>query len=105
MLYHILPISESLTLQFANNPPANLGDARDAVLIPGLGRSPGGRNGNPPQYSCLENSRDREAWWVAVHRVTKESDKTEDTHTHTQGCDTSLSDWFVKNKYMKGDNT
>ena len=27
------------------------------------------------------------------------------THTHTQGCDTSLSDWFVKNKYMKGDNT
>ena len=37
------------------NPPANAGDARDAGLIPGLGRSPGGGNGNPFQYSCLEN--------------------------------------------------
>ena len=36
------------------NPPANAGDARDAGSIPGSGRSPGGRNGNPLQYSCLE---------------------------------------------------
>jgi len=37
------------------NLPANAGDARDAGLIPGLGRSPGEGNGNPLQYSCLEN--------------------------------------------------
>ena len=51
------------------NPPA---DARDAGLVPGLGRSPGGRNGNPPQHSCLENSADRGgAWWATVHGVAK----------------------------------
>ena len=49
------------------NPPANAGSARDAVLIPGLGRSPGKGNGNPLQYSCLENSMDRGAWWATVH--------------------------------------
>ena len=44
------------------NPPANAGDIRDSGLIPGSGRSPGGGNGNPHQYSCLENLMDREAW-------------------------------------------
>ena len=44
------------------NPPANKGDARDAGSIPGSGRCPGGRHGNPLQYSCLENSMDRGAW-------------------------------------------
>ena len=43
------------------NPQANAGDVRDVGSIPGLGRSPGGRNGTPLQYSCLENSMDREA--------------------------------------------
>ena len=41
------------------NPPANAGDARDAGSIPGLGRCPGEGNGNPLQYSCLENPMDR----------------------------------------------
>ena len=41
------------------NPPANAGDARDVGLMPGSGRSPGVGNGNPFQYSCLENSTDR----------------------------------------------
>ena len=50
---------------------ANAGDARDGGSIPGLGRSPGERNGNPLQYSCLENSMDRGAWWATVHEVTK----------------------------------
>ena len=49
------------------NPPANAGDARDSGLIPGLRRSPGGGNGNPLQYSCLENSLDRGAWRATVH--------------------------------------
>ena len=43
------------------NLPANAGDERDLGLIPGLGRSPGGENGTPRQYSCLENSMDRGA--------------------------------------------
>ena len=40
----------------------------DLGSIPGLGRSPGEGNGNPLQYSCLENPMDREAWWATVHR-------------------------------------
>ena len=40
-------------------------------LSPGSGRPPGGGNGNPLQYSCLENVTDRGAWWATVHRVTK----------------------------------
>ena len=53
--------------------PAN---ARDMALIPGLGRSPGGGNGNLLQCSCLENAINREAWWATVHSVT-EMDTTE----------------------------
>ena len=51
--------------------PANAGDLRNADLIPGLGRSPGGGHGNPLQHSCLEKSMDRGSWWSTVHRVTK----------------------------------
>ena len=51
--------------------PANAGDVRDAGSIPGSGRCPGGGHGNPFQYSCLENPMDTGAWWVIVHRVTK----------------------------------
>ena len=43
------------------NLPARAGDIRDAGLVPGLGRSPGGEHGNPLQYSCLENPMDRGA--------------------------------------------
>ena len=50
---------------------ANAGDAADAGLIPVLGRSPGGGNDNPLQYSCLENPMARGAWRAAVHAVTK----------------------------------
>ena len=53
------------------NPPTSAGDLRDTGLIPGLGRTPGGRNGNPAQYSCLENPMDRGAWQAMIHRVTK----------------------------------
>ena len=53
------------------NPPANAGDTKDRGLIPGSGRSPGGGHGNPLQYSCLENPKDRGAWQATVHRVTK----------------------------------
>ena len=53
------------------NQPASAVEKRDAVLIPGLGRSPGEGNGNPLQYSCLDNSMDRGAWWAAIHGVAK----------------------------------
>ena len=49
--------------EVVKNPPAN---ARDMSLIPGSGRSPRVENGNPFQYSCLENSMDRGSWWAAV---------------------------------------
>ena len=52
----------------AINPPASSGDAG---LIPGSGRSPGEGNGNPLQYSCLENAMERGAWWATVHGVTE----------------------------------
>ena len=45
--------------------------AGDLGSVPGLGRSPGEENGNPLQYSCLENSMDRGAWWATVHEVAK----------------------------------
>ena len=57
------------------------GDTVDAGLIPGLGRSPGGGNGNPLRYSCLENSMDRGAWQVTVHGVTKSWTTTERLRT------------------------
>ena len=47
------------------------GDPGDASSIPGSGRSPGEGNGNPLQYSCLDNSMDRGAWQAIVHGVTK----------------------------------
>ena len=53
------------------NLPANAGDARDAGSIPGLERSPGEVNGNPLQYSCLENPMDRGAWRATVSGVAK----------------------------------
>ena len=53
------------------NPPANAGDIRDTGSISGSGRSPGGGNGNPLQYSCLEKPTDRGAWQALVHRITK----------------------------------
>ena len=53
------------------NLPANAGDKRDTGSIPALGRSPGEGNGNPLQYSCLENPMDRGTWLAAVQGVTK----------------------------------
>ena len=52
------------------SPPTNAGDIREAGSIPGLGRSPGGGNVNPLQYSCLENPMNTRAWQAMVHMVT-----------------------------------
>ena len=53
------------------NPPADGEDLRDTGSIPGLGRSPGGGQGNPLPYSCLENPMDRGAWQATAHGVVK----------------------------------
>ena len=53
------------------NLPSNAGSVRGVGLIPGLGRSHGDGHGKPLQYSCLENSTDRGAWWATVYRVAK----------------------------------
>ena len=75
-------VNEILALGFSGgsvikNPPANAGHIGDLGSIPGLGRSPREGNGNPLQYSCLENSIDRGAWQARMHGVAKESDSTE----------------------------
>ena len=53
------------------NPLANAVDLRDGGSIPGLGRFPGGGDGNPLQYVCLENPMDRGVWWATVHKAAK----------------------------------
>ena len=65
------------------NLPANAGDIRDAGLIPGSGRAPGGGHGNPLQCSCLENPRDRGAWGATVHGITKNQTGLKQLSKHT----------------------
>ena len=61
------------------NPPANVGDMG---LIPGWGRSPEEGDGNPLQYSCLENPMDGGAWWATVHGVAKSRTRLSDFTSH-----------------------
>ena len=73
----------SLVVQMVKNPPADMGDTCSS---PGAGRSPGEGNGNPLQYSCLENPMDREAWQATVHEVTKSQKQLRDfTHFQMRG--------------------
>ena len=60
----------SQVVLLVKNPLANAGDIRDAGLIPGLGRSPGGGHDDALQYSCLENPTDRGVWGAMLHSVT-----------------------------------
>ena len=60
-------------------PPDNAGAVGDLGSIPGSGRSPGGGNGNPLQYSCLENPVDRGAWRASAHRVAQSRTRLSDS--------------------------
>ena len=80
MPWHLL-LSMLFSGLVVKNAPANAGDAGDMGSIPGSGRSSGGGNGNPLQYSCLENSMDRGTRQTTVHRVTKSQ-----TWLSTQAC-------------------
>ena len=69
------------------NPPANARGVRDAGLILGLGRAPGGEHGNPLWYSCLEDPMDRGAWRAMVHGVTKSWTRLKRLNTaHNTAC-------------------
>ena len=63
--------SKSLYIALGSDGKASAYNAGDPGSIPGSGRSPGEGNGNPLQYSCLENPLNLEAWWVTVHGVAK----------------------------------
>ena len=66
------------------NLPANVGAAGAMGWIPGLGRSPGGGNGNTLQYSYQDNPMDRGTWWATVYWVAKNwTELSMKTHTHT----------------------
>ena len=73
-IFHILFLSPDHLCEIEAPPYSSDGkecprNEGDLGLIPGLGRSPGEGNGNPLQYSCLENSMDRGAWWATVHGI------------------------------------
>ena len=71
LIYNIVNIY-TLPQWLSNKESAcNAGAAEDAGSIPGSGRSPGGGQGNPLQYSCLQNPKDRGAWQATVHGITK----------------------------------
>ena len=65
------------------NPPDNAGNIRDTGSIPGSGRSPGEGNGNPLQYSCLENPMDRESWQATAYNVVESWTGLKRFSTHT----------------------
>ena len=76
------------------NPPANAGDTRDTHSVPGLGRYPGGGNGNPLQYSCLEKFMAWGAWWAIVHGATESRTRLSSwAHTNIQSQIWSL--WII----------
>ena len=85
MIYSLSGYTEGLPgCAVVKNPPASAGNVRDLGLIPGSGRCPGQGNGNPFQYSCLENPTDRGAWWASVQGITKNQTRMSvHTHTHT----------------------
>ena len=79
----------------------NAGDARDVGSIPGSGGSFGEGNGNPFQYSCLENPMDRGAWWATVAGVAKNQTRLKRLSMHTCILATGLPRWlkWVKKKF------
>ena len=78
---------------YVKNLPSNPGDIRDMGSIPGSGISLGEENGNPLQYSCLENPMDRGVWWALVHRVTKSQKQLKQLSIHTKS--TSLKTFVI----------
>ena len=76
-LVFVRELAGSFNGSVVKNPPANARDSGDMSSISGWGISPREGNGSPIQYSCLENSMDRGAWWAIVHGGLIDSDTTE----------------------------
>ena len=91
------PCTEGFPL--IKNLPASAGDTRDASLIPESGRSTGRVNGNPLQYSCLENPKDRGAWWAPWDH--KELDTIEHASTYTNCTEEEALHWLSLGRYLK----
>ena len=85
----------SLLTQLVKNLPVKAGDTTDKSSIPGSGRSPGERNGNPLQYSCLENSVDRGAWLSIVHGIAKSRIRL-NIHVHTPNKDSIKIHFIIR---------
>ena len=66
------------------NPPADAGDRREAGVVPGSGRTPGGGHGHPLQYSCLENTMDRGSWWATDLGVAKSRTRRKQFSTYSE---------------------
>ena len=81
MRVHVARASQ--VARVVKNSLAKAGDSSDAGSIPGYGKSPEERNGNPLQYSCLGNPLDRGAWRATIHGVAKSQTQLSDSHTHT----------------------
>ena len=83
LLHSVMYLWDSQVALPVKNPPASAGDVRDMGLVPGLGRSPGGGNGNPLQSSCLENPMDRGACRATAHGVAKRWTELKQLSMHT----------------------
>ena len=83
-LIQSFPRRASQLALMVKNLPANEGDVRDTGSVPELGRSPGEGHGNPLQYSCLENPKDRRAWRAMVHWVAKSWTRLKQLSTHVK---------------------
>ena len=81
--------------------PANAGDARDTSVVPGLGKSTGEGNGNPLEYSCLENPMNRRAQWTTVPYGHKESNTTEHAHTPDMQTASDSANLRVRLEYLQ----
>ena len=88
----------SLDFPGGSDSKASAYNVGDPGSIPGSGRSPGEGNGNPLQYSCLENPMDRGAWWATVHGVAKSRTRLRD---FTSTSHHSVMDSSSRNKQLR----
>ena len=92
-------IDESKVFLGGSDGKASVCNEGDLGSIPGSGRSPGEGNGNPLQYSCLENSMDGGGWWATVHRVAKSRTQLSDfasLRTRSAGSQGHLGVWLPR---------
>ena len=99
-VFHLESLTWCLDFPGIKNPPPSAGDIRDASSSPGSGRSPEVGNGNPLQYSCLENPMDRGACWATVHGVTKSQTRLRLLSTHVASADLLRLRFFVSQRRM-----